>query len=293
MIETRLLRQFVAVAEELHFHRAAERLHMAQPPLSQAIARLEQRMGFILFQRHSRGVRLTPAGTQLLDTARATLQGVELGVQQARRIAQGQAGALRIGSLALAGYPQLLDGLKRFRQQWPDVELSLQQASSALLARMLLDERLDLAVLRDVPELDERLQRHLCHEEALLLALPGDHPRADASSVALADFADEPFVFTPRSLGSRYHQHLLELCLDAGFSPRIVQEAAQLQTVASLVACGFGVALLPESAALANAQPGVCFRPLRDVAAPLPLYLAWRAGDGSLARQRLLELLTS
>lgn len=292
MIETRLLRQFVAVAEELHFHRAAERLHMAQPPLSQAIARLEQRLGFTLFQRHSRGVKLTPAGKQLLDSARTTLQGLEQGVQQARRIAQGQAGALRIGSLALAGHPELLDGLKRLRQQWPDVELSLQQASSAQLARMLLDERLDLAVMRDVPELDERLQRTLWHEEALLLALPADHPLANSPCVMLADFAEEPFVFTPRSLGSRYHQHLLDLCQVAGFSPRIVQEAAQLQTVASLVACGFGVALLPESAARANAQPGVCFRPLRDVAAPLPLYLAWRAGDGSLARQRLLELLT-
>ncbi|MDH0303229.1 MULTISPECIES: LysR substrate-binding domain-containing protein [unclassified Pseudomonas] len=292
MIETRLLRQFVAVAEELHFHRAAERLHMAQPPLSQAIARLEQRLGFALFVRHSRGVRLTPAGSHLLDTARATLHALEQGVQQARGIAKGQTGELRIGSLALAGHPELLASLKRFRQQWPQVQLTLQQASSAQLARALLDERLDLAVLRDVPELDERLHWRLWHEEALLLALPADHPRAGEPSVALAGFAEEPFVFTPRSLGSRYHQHLLELCQAAGFSPRIVQEAAQLQTVASLVACGFGVALLPASAAHANRQPDVCFVPLDDVSAPLPLYLAWRAGDGSLARQRMLELLT-
>ncbi|WP_369986846.1 LysR substrate-binding domain-containing protein [Pseudomonas xanthosomatis] len=292
MIETRLLRQFVAVAEELHFHRAAERLHMAQPPLSQAIARLEQRLGFTLFVRHSRGVRLTPAGSHLLGTARTTLQHLEQGVQQARRIAQGQAGELRIGSLALAGHPALLDGLKRFRKRWPAVQLSLQQASSAQLARLLLEERLELAVLRDVPELDERLHRHLWREEALLLALPSDHPQAAQASVALADCAEQPFVFTPRALGGRYHQHLLDLCRAAGFEPRIVQEAAQLQTVVGLVACGFGVALVPASAAQANAQPGVCFRPLHDVQAPLPLYLAWRAGDGCLARQQLLELLT-
>lgn len=292
MIETRLLRQFVAVAEELHFHRAAQRLHMAQPPLSQAIARLEERLGFALFVRHSRGVRLTPAGVQLLDCARATLLNLERGVQQARRIAQGQAGTLRIGSLALAGHPHLLDSLKRYRQQWPQVELSLMQAGSAQLARALLDEQLDLAVLRDVPELDERLQWRLWQEEALLLALPADHPRVADAHLHLADFAEEPFVFTPRHLGSRYHQHLLDLCQAAGFSPRIAQEAAQLQTVASLVACGFGIALLPASAALANGQPGVCFRALTDALAPLPLYLAWRAGDGSLARQRMLELLT-
>jgi DNA-binding transcriptional LysR family regulator len=292
VIETRLLRQFLAVAEELHFHRAAERLHMAQPPLSQAIARLEQRLGFALFQRHSRGVRLTPAGVQLLTTARATLLTLEHGVHQARRIAQGQSGELRLGSLALAGHPELLTGLKRFRQQWPDIELKLHQASSAQLARMLLEDQLDLALLRDVPELDERLHCHLWREEALLLALPADHPQACETSVALADFADAPFVFTPSTLGNRYHQHLLDLCQAAGFTPRIEQQAAQLQTVASLVACGFGVALLPESAAQANAQTGVSFRPLRDVASPLPLYLAWRAGDGLLARQRLLDLLT-
>nr|WP_286184308.1 LysR substrate-binding domain-containing protein [Pantoea sp. Cy-639] len=133
---------------------------------------------------------MTPAGVQLLTTARATLLTLEHGVHQARRIAQGQSDELRLGSLALAGHPELPTGLKRFRQQWPDIELKLHQASSAQLTRMLLEDPLDLA---------------------LLLALPADHPQDCETSVPLADFADAPFVFTPPTLGNRYHQHLLEL----------------------------------------------------------------------------------
>jgi len=293
VIETRLLRQFIAVAEELHFHRAAERLHMAQPPLSQAIGRLEQRLGFALFTRHSRGVALTAAGAAFVQTARATLATLQQGIVQARHVAEGIAGQLRIGSLALAGYPLLLNALKQFRADWPKVQPDLQQGSSAQLVENLLDGQLDIAVVRQLPIMSERLSSRLLLEEEILLAVPSEHSHAGETSVSLADFADEDFVFTPQALGAGYHQQLLDLCQSAGFYPRISQQAAQLQTLINLVGCGFGIALVPAAAAQANAQPGVRFCHLLGASPRLGLYLVWRSDDPSPLPGRFIALTES
>ncbi|MBV6286912.1 LysR family transcriptional regulator [Pseudomonas aegrilactucae] len=292
MIETRLLRQFIAVAEELHVHRAAERLHIAQPALSQAIARLEHKLGCALFVRHPRGVQLTPAGDAFVMTARATLSTLHEGMVHAREVAEGVAGHLRVGSLALAGYPQLLKALGEFRQAWPKVRVSLLQQPSAQLAEGMLKGELDIAFMRYLPDLSERLHAELILDEPLLLAVPAAHRLAQLSRVGLAEVAEEDFVFTPPALGNGFHQHVVALCERAGFTPRLRQQAAQMQTLVSLVACGFGVALVPAAVAQANQQPGVHFCTLegspslglymttpRDTPAPLARRLAGLLGN--------------
>lgn len=289
MIETRLLRQFIVVAEELHIHRAAERLHMAQPPLSQAIARLEHKLGCTLFVRHSRGVCLTGAGQAFVETARATLSLLSEGAEHARDVADGVAGHLRVGSLALAGYPPLLDALRRFRTQWPNVRLDLQQQPTAQLAEGLLNGELDVAFMRQLPGLSERLHSRLILDEPLLLAVPAGHRLAHLAMVCLGEAADEDFIFTPPALGSGFHQHMLALCERAGFTPRISQQAAQMQTLISLVGCGFGVALVPEAAARANRQSAVHFCALHDTP-PLGLYMVCLREQHTPQAQHFMQL---
>lgn len=289
MIETRLLRQFIVVAEEMHIHRAAERLHMAQPPLSQAIARLEQKLGCTLLVRHSRGVCLTGAGQAFVETARATLSLLDQGAEHAREVADGVSGHLRIGSLALAGYPPLLEALRRFRAQWPKVRLSLQQQPSAQLAEGVLGGELDVAFMRQLPGLSERLHSRLILDEPLLLAVPAGHRLAHGGPVHLGEAADEDFVFTPPALGSGFHQQMLSLCERAGFTPRISQQAAQMQTLVSLVGCGFGVALVPQAAARANRQDGVHFCALHDTP-PLGLYMVCPGEQSTPQARHFMDL---
>lgn len=290
MIETRLLRQFIAVAEELHIHRAAERLHIAQPALSQAIARLEHKLGCALFVRHPRGVQLTPAGDAFVVTARATLNTLHEGIVHAREVAQGIAGHLRVGSLALAGYPQLLQALGEFRQAWPKVRVSLLQQPSAQLAEGVLKGELDIAFMRHLPDLSGRLHAQLILDEPLLLAVPAGHPLAQLSCVCLADAAHEDFVYTPPALGSGFHHDVLALCERAGFTPRLRQQATQMQTLVSLVACGFGVALVPAAVAQANQQAGVHFCAL-DGSPSLGLYMTTPRDTSAPLARRLAELL--
>ncbi|NER62569.1 LysR family transcriptional regulator, partial [Pseudomonas sp. MAFF212428] len=250
------------------------------------------KLGCTLFVRHPRGVHLTPAGDAFLTTARATLSTLHEGVTQAREVAAGIAGHLRVGSLALAGYPHLLQALRGFRQAWPKVRISLLQQPSAQLADGLLKGELDIAFMRHLPDLNERLHAQLILDEPLLLAVPADHPLAQAPRVRLAEVADEDFVFTPPALGNGFHQHLLALCERAGFSPRLHQQAAQMQTLVSLVACGFGVALVPSAVAQANQQAGVSFRALEQNPT-LGLYMTTRRDAVAPPARRLAELLGS
>ncbi|WP_025130713.1 LysR substrate-binding domain-containing protein [Pseudomonas sp. PH1b] len=295
MVETRLLRQFIVVAEELHFHRAAARLHMAQPPLSQAISRLEARLGFGLFDRNRRGVALTAAGTAFLATARGTLEHLAQGIEQARNVSLGMAGTLTVSSISIACYPTLLDALRRFREERPKVRLQLRELPSASQAQALLSGEVDVALMRHLPLPEPTIVSRRILAEPIVLALPVEHPGAQAGAVDLKDFATQDFVFTPRDLGSGYHDQLLALCADAGFIPRVVQQAAQIHTLVSLVACGFGVALVPESMARSVRQDKVAFRPLRPMAgttdSSLGLYLNWRQDNHSPQLQHLLGLL--
>ncbi|MFJ4255617.1 LysR substrate-binding domain-containing protein [Pseudomonas monteilii] len=294
MIETRLLRQFIAVAEELHFHKAAERLHMAQPPLSQAISRLEEKLGFSLFLRNTRGVRLTPAGTAFRDTAYRVLAELEQGIEYARNVSAGVSGKLTITAISIAYYDSLLNSLRRYRETYPNVQLTLREMPSATQAKALLAGEADIGFMRRLPLPVGTLESRLLLDEQIVMALPAGHVKEQQGDVDLREFANEDFVFTPQALGGGYHAQLVALCESAGFYPRVVQEAAQIHTLLGLVACGFGVALVPASFARSTPRERVQFcaiRPIDEQSPPgIGLYMKWNAQNASPALANFIAL---
>ncbi|MGE8058430.1 LysR family transcriptional regulator [Pseudomonas sp. NPDC089547] len=294
MVETRLLRQFIAVAEELHFHKAAERLHMAQPPLSQAINRLEEKLGFSLFLRNKRGVRLTAAGSAFLDTAYRTLAELEKGIEYARSVSAGVSGKLTITAISIAYYDSLLNSLRRFRETYPNVQLSIREMPSATQAKALLAGEADVGFMRRLPLPAGTLESRRLLDEPIVMALPAGHVKGKQGEVDLRDFADEDFVFTPQALGGGYHAQLIALCESAGFYPKVVQEAAQIHTLLGLVACGFGVALVPASFAGSAPHERVQFcaiRPLDEQPVPgIGLYMKWSAQNASPALANFIAM---
>lgn len=295
MIETRLLRQFIAVAEELNFRRAAERLHMAQPPLSQAILRLEEMLAYPVFERSNRKVSLTPAGTAFLATARQVLAALEEGVAAARRVAQGIEGHVRLGFIHITPYAHVLAALRVFRADSPAVQFTLREASTQQQVEWLERGEIDVALLRAPGRSTPGLRFERLSGEDILVALPAGHRCAGQAKVDLAQLALDDFVASPRELGQGFHDQLASLCLHAGFVPRVVQQARRLQTVLGLVAAGFGVALLPASLA-ASMPAGVAMLPLHGDAVPEPLrqldlYLAWDPRRDCPVRERLLAQL--
>ena len=295
MVETRLLRQFIAVAEELNFHKAANRLFMAQPALSQAIHRLEQKLGFGLFIRNRREVRLTPAGSTFLNVAYCTLKDLEQGIEQARQVGAGIAGQLTICTLSLTYYDGLLHGLRRFRESYPKVRLVIREMPSASQAKALLAGEADIAFMRLLPLPADSIESRLILDERILMALPAGHPLANSQEVRLQEFADEPFVFTSQPLGCGYHSQLMGLCAAAGFQPRVVQEAARVHTQIGWVACGFGVALVPESVADTTLRGKVVFRPITALGRkPNPgigLYMSHNRLNASPLLENFIDLL--
>lgn len=294
MIETRLLRQFIAVAEELNFRRAAERLHMAQPPLSQAILRLEEVLGYPVFERTNRKVALTPAGGTFLVTARQVLASLEEGVAATRRVAQGIEGHLRLSFIHITPYAHVLAALRAFRAASPAVQFTLREASTQQQVEWLERGDIDIALLRAPGRSTPGLRFERLSGEDIVIALPLNHRCAGLTRVDLAELAGDDFVASPRELGQGFHDQLASLCLHAGFVPRVVQQARRLQTVLGLVAAGFGVALLPASLA-ACAPAGVVMLPLASGAPEalrqLDLYMAWDPQRTSPVRERLLAQL--
>ncbi|WP_369348338.1 LysR substrate-binding domain-containing protein [Stenotrophomonas sp. JAG2] len=292
MIETRLLQQFIAVAEELHFNRAAERLHMAQPPLSQAIRRLEGLVGAPLFERTNRSVALTPAGAAFLETARRTVQSLEEGVAQTRRVAQGIEGHLTLTFINIAPYVPLLRVLRTFRQANPGITFTMREATTQEQINALEQGRADIAFMRAPGTTTPHLRLAAVLNEPICVALPVGHRLGASPTVDLASLRDEAFVASPRTLGKGFHDQLISLCQGAGFVPDIVQHGRQMQTLIALVAAGFGIALLPASLATA-ARPDVVFRPLQvdapEAMARLDLFMAWNENRASAIRDRLID----
>ncbi len=263
-VDLRLLRSFVAVAEELHFGRAAARLHLAQPPLSQQIRRLEAAVGCELLWRTSRSVRLTPAGAAFVERARRTLRNVEEDVAEARAIGSGASGRLRVGfvgSALLAGLPAALTA---HRAAHPDVEVRLREAHTAVLLEGLRDGSLDIAVARDAePDPDDRFVAGTLLREPYVAVVPATHPAAGAATLPVTALRDEPFVSPARSGGERAYEKPLGLCERHGFRPAVTQEASHWLTVLQLVGAGFGVCLAPACVA-AIAPASVSCLPLQD-----------------------------
>lgn len=296
MIETRLLFQFIAVAEELHFNRAAQRLNMAQPPLSQAIRRLEQEIGVSLFARTNRSVSLTPAGVSFLESAREVLRTLDEGVEKTRRVSQGIEGHLTLTFISIAGYVPLLRALRNFRAAYPAVTFTMQEATTQEQIEALEQGRADLGFMRPSGRSAPDLRFDSLLLEPVVIALPATHRLAHCRIIQLSALQDEHFVSAPRHLGHGFHDQMVQLCEAAGFRPHISQQARQLQTLVALVASGFGVALLPASLTQ-EAREDVIFRPLEvDASAELQrteLLMGWNARSDSLIRDKLIEEIRS
>ncbi len=294
MIELRQLRYFVTVAEELHFGRAAARLHMTQPPLSQAIAALEDLLGAPLFARNRRSVALAPAGSALLPEARRLLAEAAGLPDLARRAAGGEAGRLSLAFITSADYSILPPLLRRYSERHPAVHLTLQEATSDVQVEELLrGGRIDAGFL--IPPLPDKALVELDYmkalEEPLILCAPGGLalPR-DGGPVRLQDLPHLPLIIFPREVSPALHDAILACFRAAGITPAIGQQAIQMQTIVSLVSAGMGMALVPQSVCNLM-RPGVEYRALADPTPMVETGIAWRRDNASPVLRGFLELL--
>ncbi len=292
-LELRQLRYFVAVAEEMHFGRAAQRLHMTQPPLSQSIQALEALLGTPLFARTSRSVTLTPAGAALLPRARQLLHDAQALPDLARRAAAGESGRLALAFVSTADYSVLPSFLYQFRTAFPQVQIELREATTDLQLEALEHNEIDVGLL--IPPLPDRMKDLLAYRrvlaEPLVLAAPESAAalRKDGP-LPLHAVADLPLIIFPRRIAPAFHDAILGCYRDAGLTPRIGQEAIQMQTIVGLVSAGMGIALVPQSVSNLK-RPGVAYRALADTTALIETGLAWRRDNPSPVLHAFLELL--
>lgn len=291
-MELRHLRYFIAVAEELHFGRAAEQLGISQPPLSQQIQAMEEELGVRLFERTNRRVALSEVGQLFLPEARQVLAQLEQAVAVARRAQRGELGELKVGFTSSAPFTSTIPrAIRAFRQACPEVHLDLRELSSRGVAEAVHEGRLQVGVLRPLAPLPEELVALELFAEPLVVVLPVGHPLAGgADGVRLAELGEEPFVFFPRSFGTGLYDQLLELARAAGFVPRIVQEASEAMTLIGLVATGLGVTVLPASFSRMRIDGVVC-RTLLDPGATTAVWLVRRRDEDSPLVRRFAELL--
>lgn len=286
-MELRHLRYFVAVAEELHFGRAAEKLHIAQPPLSQQIRKLEEELGIQLFLRTKRRVELTDAGRMFLEEARLTIAQAEQTVRVAGRVSRGLIGRLNVGFASVTLYGVLPKIVRTFRSQSPQVELIFQELYSPNQLQALLRREIHVGLLQP-PVDDERLAFKVVAREPLVVVLPEDHHLSHLLEIPLRALTTEPFLLFPRNVRPQIYDQIINLCHDAEFSPNIVHETSPQQTIIGLVAAGIGVSLVPTS--LENIRmPGVVYRPMSDSQLLFETVVAWRRDDPSPVLQRFLE----
>lgn len=292
-MELRHLRYFIAVAEELHFGRAAERLGISQPPLSQQIQALEEEIGARLFERTNRRVELTDAGRLFLDESRQVLAQVDKAVLLARRAHLGELGELKIGFTSSAPFSSTIpSSIHAFRKAYPDVHLDLQEMSSRQVLKALLEESLQVGVIRPLA-LPDAVHWVELFREPLVAVLRADHPLAAGSEdgLAIAALAEEPFVFFPRSYGTGLYDQVIALTRQAGFSPRIAQEASEAMTIIGLVSAGLGVSILPASFRRTRVD-GVVYRTLSDPEATTAVWLVRRQNEGSPLALSFIDLVT-
>lgn len=281
-MELRHLRYFLAVAEEASFTKAAERVGIGQPPLSRQIKDLEAEVGALLFHRLAHGAELTEAGRAFMEAVSGIPSQTAEAVRLARRAARGETGVLGLGSIGSAVInPIVSSAIRSFRRAYPDVELRLEEATSAVLAAGLREGRLGAAIIRPTQADARDLRFHVIAEDELMAALPVGHPLAASEvPVALGDLAEEPLIITPREIGAGMFDTVVEACRQSGFEPRFGQSAPQIATMLSLVAAEFGVAIIPASMRQLGVA-GVTFRSLRDKAPSLALTVAVRRDERS------------
>jgi DNA-binding transcriptional LysR family regulator len=280
-VELRQLRYFLVLAEELHFHRAAKRLFVAQPALSRQIQQLEEEIGVLLFRRNRRLVEITEAGKLFVQRARQVLADLEHATQDARNLERGLAGRLTFSFVPSASYILLPAILKMFRVQYPDVELNLLELSTAQQLDALSRNQSDIALLHPWKH-EVRVVYKRLMTEPFVVACPEDHPHAGKKSIPLKSFANDRFIMIPRWLGptvSGMYEVTAELLRNAGVEPNIAPEApAQLHAALGLVNAGFGVALVPRSL-MQLPMEGISYAGIREKSPTNELGLAWLPGN--------------
>ena len=265
-IELRLWRQFVTVAQELHFGRAALRLHMTQPPLTQAIAQLERSLGVMLFARTKRSVQLTPQGLALLPQAQALLLQAKAMVLDARALASGESGRLRLAFVSTVGFSFLPTWVMAFRHAFPGVQLDLVEATGDVQLQLLQADEVDAGFILHASGFSvPGLQRLTVAQEPLVLALPELHPLARLKTLRLRDVWPQPLVSFPRRIVPSLYDAIFGMYRDAGKQPVVAQEAIQMQTIVNLVSAGLGVAWVPSSVQQFQ-RSGVVYRQVQETA---------------------------
>jgi DNA-binding transcriptional LysR family regulator len=287
-VELRHLRYFVVLAEELHFGRAAERLHIAQPPLSQQIKNLEEEIGAPLFYRTNRTVTLTKSGETFLPRAIQILSQVDKACEAARLVYLGKMGQIVIGFAGGTTY-DLLRFQKTFRETYPDVNVILRRLSTAYQVEALHQEKIHIGILHTPIESDQISLLPL-RNDRVIVALPENHPlAAKPCPIDARELESEPFIMTPRQAGSAYYNIMMNVCYRAGFIPKVVLEAHEIETILSYVSAGMGISLIP---ALLQRHPvqGVVYKELLDQTSILGTSMAWRNDEKSQVALAFIEL---
>ncbi|NNH81652.1 LysR family transcriptional regulator [Rhizobium laguerreae] len=292
-MELRHLRYFLAVAEEGNFTRAAGKLGIGQPPLSQQIRDLEREVGAALFHRVPHGAELTAAGTAFLGEAKASVAAAEKAKLAAQSANRGETGRLSLGFTASSAFnPVVSTTIRRFRARWPEVQLSLTEMNTLALMQKLERGELDATFMR--PSLDDptgiRLRR--LPDEPMVIALPASHSLARRSELPLAALADEPFILFPRRVGLSLYDDVVLACRKAGFELTVAQEAPQISSVVNLVAADLGVSIVPASISQIKLE-GVAYRPIEGPPAVARLALAILKTHRSPVTENLISLLST
>jgi DNA-binding transcriptional LysR family regulator len=287
-VELRHLHYFRTVAEELHFGRAAERLHIAQPPLSQQIRQLEQEIEFQLFFRNNRNVALTPAGAAFLAEVNRIFQQLDRAIEIGKKTSRGELGQIAIGFVGSATYNILPIVLREFRDRYPQVHIDLHELTTDLQLTWLQADKIDVGLIRP-PIKASNLLWETVFSESLVVVLPATHCLANTTAIDLQSIANDPFILFPPSLAPGLYQQIIALCETAGFTPQIVQEGIQMQTIISLVSAAMGVSILPASIQQVQRQ-GVVYKPLQTGSPQVSIAIAWRSSDISPTVQRFLEI---
>lgn len=286
-MELRQLRYFLVVADELHFGRAAERLHLTQPPLTVAIRKLETELKVQLFDRTTRRVTLTPAGESFRSRIQDAVTELDDAAGDVASVAAGLSGKIRVGFVSSASYSTIPEAIRVFRERRPRVELVLSPLTSGEQVEQLLDGELDVGVLRDPGEVPG-LTMELVSAEALVAVVPDGHPLASRAEIRPQDFEGEPMILFPYRLMPGFVARVLRLFDEAGLSPNVVQQTIHQETVLGLVAAGLGISILPES--LRRFQmPGVVTRPIAGN--PRTSLFAARRPNGSPAVDEFVRCL--
>lgn len=292
-IDLRQLRYFIAVAEELHFGRAAIRLHMTQPPLSQTIQALEAALGTPLFHRANRSIKLTPAGLALLPEARRLLTQAQALPDLVRRASSGEAGRLSLAFVSTADYSVLPPFLREFHERYPQVDIELREATTDVQLEELSKGHIDAGLV--IPPLPEKIRNELNYlsvfSEQLIVAAPQDVKWLRGKKVVeLEGLSNFPLIIFPRRIAPAFHDAILGAFRDRGLTPHIGQEAIQMQTIVGLVSAGMGIALVPQSVSNLK-RPGVTYKPLAGKTPTIETGIAWRRDNPSPVLHAFLKML--